>query len=170
MSTGMRQKLALAATLAADVPLLMLDEPTSNLDPTARGTVLALLREARAASRTVMFSSHVLSEIEDVCDRVVILRAGQVVHDQMMSQILRGHRIRAKLTAPLRATSPQFASQLLISQLAGNRLTIDAPGDLAPLLGYLATLPLADMQIEPIGLQAVYEQFHHAASLPEAAA
>ncbi|HEX3601930.1 MAG TPA: ABC transporter ATP-binding protein [Lacipirellulaceae bacterium] len=170
MSTGMRQKLALATTLAVDVPLLILDEPTSNLDPTARGTVLALIREARAASRTVMFSSHVLSEIEDVCDRVVILRTGQVVHDQMMSQILRGHRIRAKLTAPLPATSPQFASQLVITQMAGNQVTIDAPGDLAPLLGYLATLPLSDMQIEPIGLQAVYERFHSAAPLPEAAA
>jgi ABC-2 type transport system ATP-binding protein len=76
MSTGMKQKLALAATLAADTPLLILDEPTANLDPTVRRAVLALVAEARTAGKTVMFSSHVLSEVEEVCDRVVILRAG----------------------------------------------------------------------------------------------
>ena len=101
LSTGMRQKLALAAVLAVDVPLLILDEPTSNLDPTVRGTVLTIIREARAAGRTVILSSHVMSEVEQVCDRVGILRQGQLVHDQVMSEIRRGHRIRARLTAGL---------------------------------------------------------------------
>ena len=86
MSTGMRQKLALAAVLAVDVPLLILDEPTSNLDPTVRSTVMALIGEARAAGRTVIFSSHVLSETERIADRVVILRSGRLVHDQDMSE------------------------------------------------------------------------------------
>ena len=74
MSTGMRQKLALAATLAADTPLMILDEPTSNLDPTVRGIVLSLVSEARQRGRTIVFSSHVLSEVEAVCDRVAFLR------------------------------------------------------------------------------------------------
>ena len=65
MSTGMRQKLALAAVLATDVPLVILDEPTANLDPTARAEVLDLVREANAAGKTVIFSSHVLSEVEE---------------------------------------------------------------------------------------------------------
>ncbi len=73
MSTGMRQKLALAATLAADTPLVILDEPTSNLDPTVRGDVVALVAEAKRDGRTVLFSSHVLSEAEQACDRVAIL-------------------------------------------------------------------------------------------------
>ncbi len=64
MSTGMRQKLALTATLAVEQPLLILDEPTANLDPTVRGEVLMMVLEARRAGRTVLFSSHVLSEIE----------------------------------------------------------------------------------------------------------
>ena len=72
MSTGMRQKLALTAALSADVPLVILDEPTSNLDPTVRSEVGALVAESRQAGRTVIFSSHVLSEVEEVCDRVVI--------------------------------------------------------------------------------------------------
>ena len=73
MSTGMRQKLALAAVLAVESPLLILDEPTSNLDPTVRATIVTMIREAKTAGRTVIFSSHVLSEVEQACDRVVIL-------------------------------------------------------------------------------------------------
>jgi len=65
MSTGMKQKLALAATLAADTPLYILDEPTANLDPSVRSTVLAMVAGLRDAGRTVIFSSHVLSEVEE---------------------------------------------------------------------------------------------------------
>ena len=75
-STGMRQKLALAAVLAAETPLLILDEPTANLDPTVRSDVVAIVREAQQAGRTVVFSSHVLDEVEEACDRVCILRQG----------------------------------------------------------------------------------------------
>jgi len=162
MSTGMRQKLALAAALAVDAPLLILDEPTSNLDPTVRSTILAILREAKAAGRTVLFSSHVLSEVEQVCDRVVILRRGQLVHDQVMAEIRRHHRIRARLTSPLPPTPPEIARQLTFIGAGQGSVTIEAPGDLSPLLGWLATLPLAEVRIEPLGLAAVYEKFHPA--------
>jgi beta-exotoxin I transport system ATP-binding protein len=171
MSTGMRQKLALAVVFAVDAPLLILDEPTSNLDPTVRGTVLELVREARAAGRTVIFSSHVLSEIEQGCTRVGILGEGRLVHDQVMSQIRRGHRIRADLTAEMPALPHQFAEQVSVTRDNATHVTIDARGELAPLLGWLATLPVATMHIEPIGLQAVYEQYHGAqASSAESAA
>ena len=156
--------------MAVDAPLLILDEPTSNLDPTVRGTVLNLIREARDAGRTVIFSSHVMSEIEQSCDRVVILRSGRVVHDQVMLQIRRGHRIQAVLTAPLPPLPPLLAGQLTVASAAPNRVTIDAPGELAPLLSWLATLPVAEVNIEPIGLQAVYEQYHNAEEKPVEAA
>jgi ABC-2 type transport system ATP-binding protein len=159
LSTGMRQKLALAAVLAIDSPLLVLDEPTSNLDPTVRADVLELVREARAAGRTVIFSSHVLDEVEQVCDRVGILRHGRLVHVQLLSELRRQHRIRATLTAPLPAIAPALAGQLEITVDDG-RLTILTPGELSSLLGWLATLPLAEVQIEPVGLRAVYDRYH----------
>jgi ABC-2 type transport system ATP-binding protein len=102
-----------------------------------------------------------------VCNRVVILREGRVVHDQVMSDIRRGHRIRARLTAELPAVPAAMAGKLSVMQYPGGEVTIDAPGELAPLLGWLATLPLAHVNIEPIGLQAVYEQYHRAdATIP----
>ena len=163
MSTGMRQKLALASVLAADTPLVVLDEPTSNLDPTVRSDVLALVREAQGAGRTVLFSSHVLDEVEKACDRVVILRRGELVHVQQMNQLRRQHRIRAQLTGPLPAAPPQLAEELVIEATNG-QVTIVTPGELSPLLGWLATLPLAEVTIEPVGLSAVYERWHPAGS------
>ncbi len=160
MSTGTRQKLALISTLAADTPLLILDEPTSALDPTVRAEVLTLVREARQAGRTVMFSSHVLSEVEQACDRVVILRAGELVHTQIMRELRKQHRIRARLTGPLLQVPEALQDRLVVTTSADGDLTIDTPGELSPLLGWLATLPLAEVQIEPVGLRAVYDRFH----------
>lgn len=160
MSTGMKQKLALAATLGADVPLYILDEPTANLDPSVRSTVLALVAEAQARGATVMFSSHVLAEVEEVCQRVMILRRGRLVHTQVLSELRSQHRILAWLTGPL----PEFPRELSheacrISQ-QGELATIESDGDLQPLLGWLAGLPLKDIRIEPVGLRTVYERYH----------
>jgi ABC-2 type transport system ATP-binding protein len=156
----MRQKTALVAALAADTPLVILDEPTSNLDPTVRAEVGRMVLEAKAAGRTIMFSSHVLSEVEDVCDRVVILRGGRLVHTQIMSDLRRMHRIRAHLDGPLPQPPASCAEQLTIRSVGEGEVLIDMPGELSPLLGWLATLPLQRMVVEPVGLRAVYETFH----------
>jgi len=160
MSTGMRQKLALAVALAPDVPLVILDEPTASLDPSARGNVMARVRQAQAAGRTVLFSSHVLSEVEQVCDRVAILRQGQLVHTQVMSELRQQHRIRARLTGPLSPAPEQLGDELSIRTESGGDVTIDTPGELSPLLGWLATLPLEKVKVEPVGLRAVYDRYH----------
>jgi len=160
MSTGMRQKLALVAALSAETPLVILDEPTSNLDPTVRATVAELVLEARRRGRTVMFSSHVLAEVEEVCDRVVILRNGRLVHTQEMSELRRQHRILAEIAGELPPPPDELARKVTIGELRDGRLAIDTGGPLPPLLGWLATLPVREMRIEPIGLRAVYERFH----------
>lgn len=160
MSTGMRQKLGLATSLSNSAPLLILDEPTSNLDPTVRRTVLELVAEAKERGQTIMFSSHVLSEVEDACDRVVILRAGQLVHTQVMSELRQRHRIRAIVRGALPEAPPQIDGTLSIEKDASGSVVIETPGELAPLLGWLSTLSLEKVQIEPLGLRAVYDDFH----------
>jgi ABC-2 type transport system ATP-binding protein len=160
MSTGMRQKAALAAVLSCAAPLLILDEPTSNLDPTARSEVLAIVREARAAGRTILFSSHVLSEIEETCDRVVILRRGELVHEQPMHDLRRQHRIRGRLKGAIPAAPAHINGALQITHLSPDEVQIDTAGELAPLFGWLATMPLSEVRIEPVRLQAVYDRFH----------
>jgi len=161
MSTGMRQKLALAATLAAETELLILDEPTASLDPNVRTEVIALVLEAKAAGRTVIFSSHVMSEVEEACDRVVILRTGRLVHTQVMDELKQQHRIRARLLGPWFPPPSEVAQHLIVRHGSDGELTLETSGELAPLLGWLATLPLADLRIEPLGLRAVYDRFHN---------
>ncbi len=163
-STGMRQKLALAACMSAQTPLVILDEPTANLDPTIRGEVLNLVREARDAGRTVLFSSHVLSEIEQSCDRVCILRSGELVHTQVVSELHRQHRIRAELTGPLPPVPAELNGDLKVHVNDDGQLRIETPGELSPLLGWLAQLPIREVRVEPVGLQALYERFHSAES------
>jgi ABC-2 type transport system ATP-binding protein len=160
MSTGMKQKLALAATLAAETQIYILDEPTANLDPTVRATVLSLVTEKRTAGKTVVFSSHVLSEVEEVCDRVVILRAGKLVHTQLIHELREQHRIIAKLTGPLPPIPESLSGQLALVSRDNGQAVLETPGELAPLLSWLATLPLADMRIEPVGLRTIYRRFH----------
>jgi len=163
MSTGMRQKLALAVVLATDVPLLILDEPTANLDPTARAEVLDLVREARAAGRSVVFSSHVLSEVEETCGHVAILRGGRIVHEQSVAHLRRGHRITARMAEPLAGVPDAFAASVRVVGGEGGEVVLEAAEALAPLLGWLATLSVSEVRIEPFGLASVYDRFHRKA-------
>jgi ABC-2 type transport system ATP-binding protein len=86
-SKGNRQKVALVAALASDAELLVLDEPTSGLDPLKEAVFQACIEETRAAGRTVLLSSHILAEVEALCDRVTIIRAGKTVETGTLSEL-----------------------------------------------------------------------------------
>jgi polyether ionophore transport system ATP-binding protein len=86
-SKGNRQKVALVAALASDAELLVLDEPTSGLDPLKEATFQACIEEAKAAGRTVLLSSHILAEVEALCDRVTIIRAGKTVETGTLADL-----------------------------------------------------------------------------------
>lgn len=164
MSTGMRQKLALAICLSNEASVLVLDEPTANLDPTVRGQVMEMINEAKSAGRTVVFSSHVLSEIEDTCDRVAILRKGELVYLESMSDLMKQHRIRARLTGPLPTVPDELSERLEIKQV-GETVQIETPGELSSVLKWLGEAPLADVYVQPVGLRAIYDHFHHEATI-----
>ena len=162
MSTGMRQKLALSVVLAVDCPLLILDEPTANLDPSVRGEIMNMVMEAKDKGRTVIFSSHVLPEVEDTCDRVGILRHGKLVHTQPMADLKRQHRVRARLTygGTLPEVPNDLKDQISVVELEDNRIQIETPGELSSILSWLAAAPLQDVFVQPVGLRSVYDQFH----------
>jgi ABC-2 type transport system ATP-binding protein len=80
-SKGTERKVALAATLLADAPLTLLDEPADGLDPRARAALKARLRDRRERGGVVLLSSHVLAEVGDLCDRLLVLADGHLVHD-----------------------------------------------------------------------------------------
>jgi ABC-2 type transport system ATP-binding protein len=88
-SKGMLQRLGLAQALIADPDLLILDEPTDGVDPVGRRDIRLLLERLRAAGKTVIVNSHILSEIELVCDRVAVLSGGRLVHEGTVGELTR---------------------------------------------------------------------------------
>ena len=160
MSTGMRQKLALAVVLGLDTPLLILDEPTANLDPSVRSRILDLVIGARAAGRTVMLSSHVLSEIEDTCDRVMFLRRGEVAKKLVMSDLFQRHRVWAEAAAEQSIEVPPSVADRVSVVRTGERVRMDVSGDLAAVLPWISDQSLRRLRIEPLGLRTIYNEVH----------
>jgi ABC-2 type transport system ATP-binding protein len=97
-SKGMQQRLGLAAALLGDPALVILDEPTSALDPVGRDDVRAIIREARERGSAVLLNSHLLGEVERLCDRVAIVNKGRVVAAGSLAELLGEQAVRLRVT------------------------------------------------------------------------
>jgi ABC-2 type transport system ATP-binding protein len=159
MSSGMKRKVALVAVLLPNVPLVILDEPTNTLDPTMRDELLVQLAKARDAGKTILFSSHVLQEVEAICDRVIILKKGQLVHEENVVDLRRGKHVTATLAGPVGTMGPDD-KPLPAGAIRGQRLDLDHRGPIDRLTAWLAKQPLADIRIEPQGLGPIYQRIH----------
>jgi ABC-2 type transport system ATP-binding protein len=157
-STGMKQKLALAQVFADPVEILILDEPTSALDPSARADVLGLVSEARSNGQTVIFSGHVLSEVEQVADRVAIMREGRLCHVEDMRQ----RRSLRMLLLKFVGTPPELPPELELSvrERKEDTLLLEHRGSVGPLLSWLSTQPIADLAIGTEDLRSLYDEYH----------
>ena len=128
-STGMKQKLVLAQVFSDPVDTLILDEPTSALDPSARSIVLGLVQEARSQGQSVIFSGHVLAEVEQVADRVAIMRKGRLMHveDMHTRRLLRMLLIR--FSGGIEPEIPEDL-ELSVRERNGDTLLLEHRGDL----------------------------------------
>jgi ABC-2 type transport system ATP-binding protein len=158
LSSGMKRKVALLQVLLPRVPLVMMDEPTNTLDPTMRDELLTQLEEARQRGQSVLFSSHVLTEVERICDRVAILRQGRLVHIQDMTELRQARRVEVRFAGD--APAPLAIQGLEMLARQGDRLTIKHRGPLPPLLAWLAQHPVVDLHVEPLGLAEIYNSYH----------
>jgi ABC-2 type transport system ATP-binding protein len=137
-SKGNRQKVALVAAFAADVELLVLDEPTSGLDPLMEQVFADCLAERVAAGTTVLLSSHILSEVERLADRVTIIRAGRAVETGSLAQLR--HLRRSKVVAELAGPAPDLARIPGVSDVRVDGSTVSCsvePDAMSELLGAL---------------------------------
>ncbi len=112
LSRGMKQRLCLAKTLVHDPPVLILDEPTSGLDPRARIEVKALLKELRKMGKTILISSHILSELADTCTSIGIIERGQLLMHGPINEVYR--RIRGNRMVEIKFTSQMDAGLSII--------------------------------------------------------
>ncbi|PHR98989.1 MAG: multidrug ABC transporter ATP-binding protein [Blastopirellula sp.] len=160
MSTGMRQKLGLCIVLSNESPVAIMDEPTTSLDPNVRLEVIHLIKEANDAGKTVVICSHVLSEIEDICSRAIIMRSGQVVHDQDLANLRNQHIIQCRLPDAMPEIPSDLSSLMTNFEHKGERIQFSTNGDLSPILPWLTGLNASEVQIRQIGLKAIYQQHH----------
>jgi ABC-2 type transport system ATP-binding protein len=161
LSSGMKRKVALLQVLVAQAELVIMDEPTNALDPTMRDELLGQVRQARQRGQAVVFSSHVLAEVEQVCDRVAILRRGRLVHLQELAALREGRLVHARFRqgAGFGRELPPLEG-LRVLENKDDSLTLESTGPLAPLLGWLAAQPLAELRVGPLGLRGIYQRFH----------
>jgi ABC-2 type transport system ATP-binding protein len=158
-STGMKQKLALALAFSDPVDILILDEPTSALDPSARGDVLQLVREARAQGQTVIFSGHVLPEVEAVSDRVAILRRGRLMHVENMHTRRSLRMLLIKFAGNVPADFP-IELDLTVRERHDQTCLLEHRGPIGPLLHWLGSLAVLDLAIGTEDLHSLYNRFH----------
>jgi ABC-2 type transport system ATP-binding protein len=158
-STGMKQKLALAQAFADPVEILILDEPTSALDPSARGLVLELVLAAKSQGQTVIFSGHVLSEVEQISDRVAIMRRGQLMHIEDMHTRRCARMVLARFESDPPLDFPDDLG-LLVRRRDGRELLFEHQGEIRSLLDWFSRQGISEIAIGTEDLRGLYDRFH----------
>jgi ABC-2 type transport system ATP-binding protein len=163
LSKGNKQKVGVIQALMHQPELLILDEPTSGLDPLMQQEVLLLLREANRAGTTIFFSSHIMSEVENLAERVAIIRSGEVVEITSTSNLT--HSSLNRIT--IRFKRPTDFSKLVelpgvqfLSQVDQTSLTLQVTGDMETLIQALGGMPILDLETERPSLEEVFLTYY----------
>ncbi len=156
-SKGNRQKVALVSALSADVELLVLDEPTSGLDPIMEAEFTACIEEFRSDGHSVLLSSHILAEVERLCDRVSIIRAGRCVESGTLAELR--HLTRTTVTAELERHPDGLGDlpgvhDLVVSDHRA-RFEVDTTA-LDPVIGVLRTAGIRSLTATPPTLEEMF--------------
>jgi ABC-2 type transport system ATP-binding protein len=163
LSKGNKQKVGVIQALMHRPELLLLDEPTSGLDPLRQQEVLSLLRDANSAGATVFFSSHIISEVENVAGRVAIIRSGEIVEVAETENLT--HRTLNRLT--IRFKKAVDVSELgrlpgveILSRSGQTGITLQVTGDMEKLVQALGCLPVLDLETERPSLEEVFLTYY----------
>jgi len=167
LSKGLKQRVALGRAIIHDPQLLVLDEPAANLDPRARIEFRTLIRELASDGKTVLLSSHILTELSEICDAVAVIEKGKILATGTVEEIMTGLRAHRVLSVRL-AGSQESAMRFLLEQPdvarvvdANDRLQLEFTGDDASqvaLLGRLvaAGFPILEFNSESAGLEDLF--------------
>jgi ABC-2 type transport system ATP-binding protein len=160
-STGMKRKLGLLQALQGDPPLLILDEPTEGLDPLMQKSFYELLADLKRRGRTVFMSSHVLSEVARICDRVALLRNGELsllaTVDEIRKLAPRGVRVFFGEDITVKPALPPGHEFVEVSPRVWS---LRVEGLLGPLVSLLATLPVTDIEVNEPRLEDVLIKYY----------
>jgi ABC-2 type transport system ATP-binding protein len=156
-SRGMKQKVAIIQAFMNDPELVIMDEPTAGLDPLMQETVYEFLREQKERGRTVFFSSHILSEVDKICDRVGIVREGKLValEDIQSLKDKRGKRVRVKIEGDPRSfEGPKDTST------EDEWIEFVVEDDINPWIRELAKFNVLDLEVENFSLEDIFMRYY----------
>jgi ABC-2 type transport system ATP-binding protein len=163
LSKGNKQKVGVVQALMNQPELLLLDEPTAGLDPLMQQEVHRLLKEAQSNGATVFFSSHFISEVETMADRVGIIRNGLIVEEAEPSQLgsMDLRRVHVRFMQP---SDPEplanVAGVTMLPEHDGLNVTVQVEGELDGLIKALAAFPVSDMVIERPSLEEIFLAYY----------
>ena len=160
-SRGNKQKVGVVAAFMNKPELLILDEPTTGLDPLMQQTVMELLREANQAGATVFFSSHILPEVQAVCDRVGIIRDGQLVATERVEDLTRQQFKRVRFSFAKMPPVDAFA-QYEVTETAwdGQGITLEIYDSLDKVMETAASFGIVDIETIPVSLEEIFLAYY----------
>jgi ABC-2 type transport system ATP-binding protein len=159
LSKGNRQKVQLIAAFATRAPLLILDEPTSGLDPLMEAAFRTTVAEARTRKHTIFLSSHILSEVEFLCDRIGILRAGKLIDEGTLEQLrhLSARTVDVSFTRDGVDTAPLArVDGVSVVTTSDHHAVLEVRGDMGPLLHVLTALPVKTIDSREPSLEEIF--------------
>ena len=161
LSHGMKQKVSIIAAFQHDPELVLLDEPTLGLDPLVQREFYDLLREEQAQGKTFLMSSHILPEVERVCDRVGIVRAGRLVAVEEIADLRhkKVRRMEVTFAAEVASSSLQVEGVDLLRQ-NGRVFELAVHGNVDALVKHLARFPIADLEFPEATLEDTFLQYY----------
>jgi len=160
----MKRKLGLVQALQADPPLLILDEPTEGLDPLVQRALHEILFELRGRGRTVFMSSHVLSEVERLCDRIAVIRKGEIVLLSTVEEARRltGRIVHVHFAQPVESIA--LPQRMTFVDRKPQEWTLRVEGEVGELIPALARFPIRDVEIIEPALEDVLQSFYREAA------
>lgn len=161
LSTGNRQKLNFILALMHKPKVLILDEPTVGLDPLLQQTVYKTLLDLKKKGATIFMSSHYLHEVEQICDRVGIIKEGQMVAVESMSDLRKKHMYKATIDLAEKYHVEDFQIQeMKIINHSEKQLIIQIKGNINPLIKAIAKYKVKDIQIERASLDEIFMEYY----------
>jgi ABC-2 type transport system ATP-binding protein len=164
LSQGNKQKVGLIQCFLSDVPLILLDEPTLGLDPLMKQEILNIIRQQKEEGKTVFFSSHILSEVQKVADRVGIIRKGHLVEIANTSDLIGRSLTRATVLFDevVSPTAFEGVSNVDILRVNDNNraYTLQIRGEMNGLIKALAEYPVLDLEITKPSLEEVFLNYY----------
>lgn len=160
LSFGNKKKCGIVQSLIHKPKLLIMDEPTSGLDPLMQNVFFEMLKEENENGTTIFFSSHILSEVQNICHRAAIIKNGEIVATESIPSLLKKQMKKVTLIFRKKQSDLTFPDGIKREQWSGNKLTFEFIGSIQNLIQWMSTLDIYDIILEEPDLESIFMNYY----------